>query len=329
MLLFDWVISIPISGQSMDEIERIERRLKLRDVRVLMAVVQAGSMHKAAERLATSQPAISRAIGDLERALGVRLLDRSPLGIEPTHYGRAIIKRGLAVFDELRQGIKDIEFLADPRAGELRIGCTENAAAGPVLAVIDRLSRRHPRMVFDVVTGSAPALCRHLTERRVELVILRIAESLVEEDMVVEKLFDDAFVVVVAKQNPWTRQRRIGLAELVDERWTLPSRDSVIGAFALGAFRAQGLTPPRATVITLSMHLRNRLLATGRFLTMMSSSILMLPGKHPTLRALPVELSNARGSVAIITLKNRTLSPLAELFIETARAVAKPLAKAR
>src|SRR5262249_40519949 len=121
MLLSDWVISIPISWQSIGEIQRIERRLRLRDVRVLMSVVQAGSMHKAAERLATSQPAISRAIGDLERALGVRLLDRSPLGIEPTHYGRAIIKRGLAVFDELRQGVKDIEFLTDPTARELRI----------------------------------------------------------------------------------------------------------------------------------------------------------------------------------------------------------------
>ena len=61
----------------MDDIERIERRLKLHDVRVLLAVVQAGSMHKAAERLATSQPAISRAIADLEHTLGVRLLDRS------------------------------------------------------------------------------------------------------------------------------------------------------------------------------------------------------------------------------------------------------------
>src|SRR5260370_9080575 len=114
MLLSDWVISIPISGQSMDEIERIERRLKLRDVRVLMSVVEAGSMHKAAERLATSQPAVSRAIADLEHTLGVRLLDRSPTGIRPTQYGHAIINRGLAVFDEHRHGVKDIEFPSHP-----------------------------------------------------------------------------------------------------------------------------------------------------------------------------------------------------------------------
>src|SRR5262247_982283 len=120
----------------MDQIDRIERRLKLHDMRVLISVVDAGSMHKAAERLATSQPAVSRAISDLEHALGVRLLDRSPRGIEPTQYGRAIIKRGVAVFDELRQGVKDIEFLTDPTAGELRIGTTESLATGLVFAVV-------------------------------------------------------------------------------------------------------------------------------------------------------------------------------------------------
>ena len=92
----------------MGEFDRIERRISLHDVRVLMMVVQAGSMGKAARRLATSQPAISRSIAELEDALGVRLLDRSPQGIEPTAYGRALLKRGLVVFDELMQGVKDI-----------------------------------------------------------------------------------------------------------------------------------------------------------------------------------------------------------------------------
>ena len=305
----------------MGDIERIERRLKLHDLRVLMSVVQTGSMHKAAERLATSQPAVSRAIGDLEHALGVRLLDRGPTGVEPTQYGRAIIKRGMAAFDELKQGVKDIEFLADPAAGELRIGCNENAAVGPVFAVIDRLTQQHPRMVFDIVTGSLPNLCRDLAERRVELVVLRVVDALVEENMIIEKLLDEKYVVVAANQNPWTRRRRIDLADLVDEPWTLPSSDTAVGAFALDAFRARGLKPPRATVITLSMNLRNKLLATGRFLTIISDFILKFPRRHSLLKALPVELANARGTVAIITLKDRTLSPPAELFIKTARTI--------
>ena len=139
----------------MDEIERIARRLKLHDMRVLIAVVQSGSMHKAAERLRTSQPAISRTIADLEHAVGVRLLERSPHGIQPTQYGRVLVKRGVATFDELRQGVKDIKFLADPSTGELRLACSDAMAAGPVLAVIEQLTWQHPRLVFHVATGAA------------------------------------------------------------------------------------------------------------------------------------------------------------------------------
>jgi DNA-binding transcriptional LysR family regulator len=322
-------IQIDIRTIPMDDIKGIERRLKLHDVRVLMSVVEAGSMNKAAERLATSQPAVSRAIADLERALGVRLLERTPGGIQPTQYGRAILKRGLAIFDELRQGVKDIEFLSDPTSGELRVGCSEYAAGGPILAVVDRLTRQHPRMVFDIVTAPVLSLYRDLTERKIELVVTRLVDFADRRNMTIETLFEDDIVVVAAAQNPWMRRRRIDLADLVGEPWTLPPRDTGLGAFAEGAFRARGLEPPQPTVITYSMHMCHKLLETGRFLTMLPRYTLTLPGKHPSLRALPVELANSRAPMAIITLNRRTLSPLAEMFIKAVRAVAKPLTTAR
>jgi len=165
----------------MGPIDRIERRLKLHDVRVLMSVVEAGSMAKAAQRLGTSQPAVSRSIADLEHTLSVRLLERSAWGVAPTQYGEAIIRRGVAVFDELRQGVKDVEFLADPTAGELRIGCPEAIASGPVLAVINRLTRRHPRIVFHVMTGTAPLIHRALMDRTIEVGIMRVMGRVDEE----------------------------------------------------------------------------------------------------------------------------------------------------
>src|SRR5262245_42118812 len=94
--------------------DRIGRRIRLHDLHVLMAVVQAGSMRKATAVLNTTQSAISRSIADLEQTIGARLLDRSSHGIEPTRYGQALLKRGVAVFDELKQGVREIEFLSDP-----------------------------------------------------------------------------------------------------------------------------------------------------------------------------------------------------------------------
>src|SRR5712691_7435 len=138
--------------------DRIGRRMKLHDLHVLMAVAQVGSMRKAAALLNTTQPAVSRSIAELEHAFGVRLLDRSPQGIEPTQYGRALLRRGVAAFDELKQSGQDIEFLSNPEGGELRIGSGTALAEGLVLAVIDRLSRRYPRVVYHVVAGTFPVM---------------------------------------------------------------------------------------------------------------------------------------------------------------------------
>src|ERR1700681_4841768 len=131
--------------------DRIGRRIKLRELHILMTVVERGSMSKAAELLAISPPVVSKSVADLEHALGVPLLDRSPQGVEPTMYGRAIIESGLAVFDDLRKGVDQIEVQADRTAGEVRIGCSEVRAAGLLPAVIDRLSRQFPRLVFNVI----------------------------------------------------------------------------------------------------------------------------------------------------------------------------------
>src|SRR4051812_16973918 len=165
---------------------RVGRRLKLRDLHILLAVTQAGSMAKAAKELAISQPAISRAIADMEQILEVSLFDRSPRGIEPTEYGHALIKRGVAIFDELQQGVRDIQFLSDPTSGELRIGCTSGLSEGIVLAAINRLSRKYPRIVFHVVPSGAPVIYDALRERRIELGISRKPEPALEEDMELE-----------------------------------------------------------------------------------------------------------------------------------------------
>jgi DNA-binding transcriptional LysR family regulator len=310
----------------MDKVDRVERRLKLHDMRVLLSVVQAGSMHKAAERLGTSQPAVSRSIFDLEHTLGVRLLDRSRRGVEPTPYGRAMIKRGVAVFDEIRQGVKDIEFLIDPTAGELRIGCTDGAAAGPGLAVIDRLTSRYPRIIFNIVTGGDLQLYRRVAERDVELAIAGIAGT-IPDAFAVEKLFDDALVVAAGVQNPWTRRRKIALAELMNEAWALPPVDSNPGALLMEAFRSSGLAPPQRAIIAGSRFLRERLMATGRYLSVSAGYSVAPPGHNPLIKPLAVQLPGVRRPIVLITLRNRTLSPLAELFIKTTREVTRTLTK--
>ena len=307
--------------------DRIGSRMKLQDLHVLMTVVQAGSMGKAAQILNTTQPNISRSIGELELALGVRLLDRHRHGIEPTEYGRALLDCGTTVFDDLREGVKNIAFLADPEAGALRIGTTTFLAASFVSALIDRLSRRYPRIIFHLVTGYTETLHREFAERNVDLLIIRGSGPIADPRYDFEFLFDDSYVVATGPQNQWVRRRRIEIAELVNELWVLPPPDSVIGSIVTDAFRASGLDYPKVSVVTDCPHMRISLLATGRFVTIFPASAFRFLTKRSELKILPVELPTALRPNGIVTLKNRALSPVAKLFIDCAREVAKPLTK--
>jgi DNA-binding transcriptional LysR family regulator len=301
--------------------DRIGRRLKLRDLHVLSAVVQWGSMAKAARHLAVSQPVVSAAIADLEHAVGVRLLDRSRQGIEPTIYGRALLKHGGVAFDALKQGIDEIEFLADPTAGELRIGCPEWIAAGLLPAVIDRILQKHPRIVFHVdQTITATRDFRELRQRSLDLVLGWLATPFTEEDLHADVLYQDEPCVVAGARSPWSRRRKIELAELVDEAWQLSPLNEA-------QLRASGMKIARPKIMSYSYHLRGSLLHTGRYLSVVPRSLLQFGGLRTSLKVLPVKLPIEPRPVAIVTLKGRTLSPVASLFIECAREIAKPLAK--
>jgi DNA-binding transcriptional LysR family regulator len=304
---------------------RIGRRLRLHDLHILSTVVQWGSMAKAASHLSMSQPAVSEAIANLEATLRVRLLDRSSRGIEPTVYADTLLKRSNVVFDELRQGIKDIEFLADPTMGEVRVASSELFAAGMLPTAIAALSRTHPRIVVKVVQANTSTLeFRELRQRNVDLVLGRLPGSFMNDDLAIETLLHDRHFVVAGAQNPWARRRKVALAELVDEPWVF-APNQVVRALIAEAFKKHGLEMPPDRVSAASILLRNHLLATGRFLTVLPDTVLRYNATQWSLKALPIELGARPRPVAIVTLRKRTVAPVVQLFIEHLRAVAKAM----
>jgi DNA-binding transcriptional LysR family regulator len=311
----------------MDWSDRIGRRIKPRDLHVFLAVAEQGNMAKAADSLAISRPVVSKTIADLERALGVRLFDRNPQRVEPTLYGRALAKRSITIFDELRQSVKDIEFLTDPTAGELRVGCPEVMAAGLVGAAIGRLAAQHPKLVFHTELGTIDDLQFHsLRERKCELVIGRQWSSTHAPDLAVESLFHEQLFVVAGLHSRWAARRKMLLAQLLDEPWILSPVEMEPGAPVAEGFRAIGVAGPRTTIWSQSLNLRNNLLASGQFLTVIPGSVLRF-GQQPMFKVLPIKLPRWRLPIAIITLKNRTISPVAQLFIGCVRKLTERFAK--
>ena len=308
--------------------DRIGRRLKPRDLHVFVAVAEKGNMAKAAEQLAISRPVVSKTIADLEQTLGVHLLDRTPKGVEPTPYGRALLKRSLAVFDELRQSVKEIEFLADPSGGELRIGFSELPAGGLIPAAIDRLSRKYPRMTVRTEQGDARDVLNHLHHRKCEIAILRPPSPEHAADLTIHPLFYEQMFVVAGSRSKWARQRRVSLGDLAEEPWIQSVGETEPGSPTREAFRAAGVEGPRLVVLSNSLNLRYGLLATGRFLTMFPDSLLRYGPQRTPIRVLPIKLPRWHVPTSVVTLKDRTLSPIAQLFIDCLRELARPLEKA-
>jgi DNA-binding transcriptional LysR family regulator len=309
--------------------DHIGRRLRLRDLYVLFTVIERGSMAKAAAQLGVSTPSISDVIADLEGALGVRLLDRTPKGILPTPYGQALLARASAAFDELRQGIRDIEFISDPAAGEVRIGCSESLMAFLVL-VIEHVSRQHPRMRFHVQEARWPTVeFPELLGRKIDLTLARLAnlpvQGRVDEELDAEVLFNDPFWAVVGPNNKWARRRRVDLGDLVKERWLSTPPDVLAGRFVAEAFEARGLKSPRPSVATSSTYVRGKLASRGDYIAVLPNSMLILDAERYALKRLPIQLSTKPSPVAIVTLRNRSLTPVVRLFVESAREIASSL----
>jgi DNA-binding transcriptional LysR family regulator len=308
----------------------IGRRIRLRDLHVFFNVAQRGSMAKAAASLGITQPAVSRVIADLEHALGVRLLDRSSQGVEPTMYGVALLSHGGIAFDEIKQAIREIEFLANPNVGEVRIGCPESIAAALLPPVMERLFHRYPGVVPIIGEVATSTLgFADLRARKFDLLVARLSAPYSQDqsldDLNIQILFDDELVVAAGAESQWGRRRKIDLADLADAPWILTESRSWNRAIIEEAFRARGLRMPKICSMTFSVHVRANLVASGAFITTFPRSVMTLYARRFSLKVLPVDIPVRPWPVAILTSKSRTPSPVVQLFIDHMRTCSKAL----
>ncbi len=299
------------------------RRLKLRDLQVLDAVAEAGSMARAAPRLGMSQPAVSRVVADMEHLLGVPLFDRTSTGVELTRFGQALRRRTTAVTDELKQGLGELAFLADPTQGEIRIGTTEPMTA-LTATIIHDISNLYGRIRFVVSAADTLALHEKLRHREIDIAVTRMATDFDRyEDLVGEALFEDELAVIAGKHNPLVRRRHLSLRSLMKEKWLLgPPAMSFLRPFIEEAFRTEGLDVPAATVTCGSYAMQINLLAAGPFLAILPRATLRYPAAHPTLAPLRVRMPTTRRPVGLVRLKHRHVSPIINLFCRVAREAA-------
>ncbi len=155
-----------------------------------------------------------------------------------------------------------------------------------------------------------------------------VRQTLDASDMVFQPVHYDQLRVVVGVRSKWARAQRVRLADLADEAWVQAPAEVEVGSPTLEAFRAAGLSGPRVVVSSASLNLRYGLLESGRFITMVPDSALHYGSKRAPIKVLPIKLPRWHVATCAVTLKDRTLSPIARLFIDCLHEVAKPLSVA-
>jgi DNA-binding transcriptional LysR family regulator len=304
---------------------RVARRVKLRELRILIAVSQQGSLAKAAEKLAMSQPAVSKAIADLEDVLGVSLFDRTNRGAEPTAQGRIAIQRAVNMFDELRQVTEGIHFLADPLSGELRVGGPPGLTGGLLPHILDAINRERPGIRSTVMEGELEELGSLLRTRAIDVALSRMPPAGVGGDIAFERLFDERLFVVVGAGHPLSRRRKVTLKELAGERWIIAHTGTSVHARVLAAFDGLGIAMPEPILTAMSLQLRYELVLTDRFVTTLPGSLLYFGNAPAAAHVLPIDLPGG-AATGFATLKGRSLSPVAKVFVDCARKASRPMA---
>jgi DNA-binding transcriptional LysR family regulator len=297
-------------------------RVRLRELRILHAVVQAGSMAKAAQALSMTQPAVSQAIGYLEAALNVPVLERSPAGVVPTEFGEVLLRRALEAADVLTDGLREIEALADPYAGEIVVGASESYIAGGALtATIMVLRQRYQRLRIDVVESNTAAMdFADLRERRVDVMLGRGMDKPAPDDVQQDRLLDEALLVVAGGQNAWAHDAALRFADVADKPWVLAPVGTAVYELVAAAHRAEEVVMSRPAVTTYSMMLRLQLLASGEYITAFPESLVRNCAAGWNLAVLPLQLGGAL-PVSAYTLRSRVSSRTLQAFIEAARIV--------
>lgn len=245
--------------------------MKLQQLRVLLAVAQNGSIHEAARSLHITQPALSKAIAELERELGVTLMLRTTRGVTLTAYGTALVKRASLVEQELRHALEDIEAIRGHDEAQLNIGFTAVASGGPLPNTMASFRRRFPNVALRAYEQRPQQLFEGLREGRLDLALVSTCNGPGTNVFQWEPLFSLSMHVAVRTGHPLRRVRK--LRTLLEADWLVLDPIDEPGSPLVSTMRVNGLEMPKRMVQSASNLLGLQLATQTDLVSMWSDTV--------------------------------------------------------
>ena len=294
-------------------------RLKLRQLRLLTAIADEGTVLKGSQALNIAQPAATKSIKELEDALGVQLFDRSSRGVTPTDFGEVMIKHAKLILTQLRHAGEELQSLEEGLSGRVHVGTLLAASTSLLPRALARLRERRPGIAVTVAEGTIDRLMPGLRTGDIDVVLGRLPEYREREGLRQEVLYLDTVSIMVRADHPLTRRKALILADLVDQAWVMPPPQTSLRRQIDHAFRHEGLEPPRDVIESVSILTNHALLMSTDMLAAMPHQV---GTAQAGLVALPVALEGANSRIGATTHANVELSAAARYFMSLIHEVA-------
>ena len=301
----------------------LRSRLKMRQIRLLVALDEQRTLHRAAASLSMTQPAAPRLLADLEKLLGMRLFERSARGVAPNAFGESLVRHARVMLSTLDHARDEMNALLQGAGGKVAIGTLLVAAPVLVPRALARFKARHPKHTVLVREGTTAALAAALQRGELDLVVGRPSTDLARESLRFDAFYKEPMRVVSRRGHPLVRRRSLRLPQLADWPWIVPTPDAAYRARLDAAFRQAGVQAPLRTVESMSILVNTMLVQETDALGVMPRDAAEHYEKLGIVRVLPVRLPAPSGPVGVITVAGRTLSPAAADLVQALREAAR------
>ena len=306
-------------------VDRAITRLKLKQLRLLVAVGKYGSIQNAARELQISQPAATKLIQDLEIDFEVSLFTRNNRGVIPTAYGEAMIRHGKLIIAQVSSAAQELDDLIEGNSGRVVVGTL--LAAAPILlpTAMQAVLNDRPNVAIKVVEGTNDALMPGLLSGEIDMIVGRLPAYRHRVKLVQEKLFDDHVVAVAGTQHPLAGKKSVPFSQLKPFGWILPPLDTTLRRQVDQYFVSQNqYIPP--TVLESVSYLTNRaLLQTRDVVGLMPHHVVMHDVMNGELVEIPWAVPFGKGPIGISYRGPDSLSPAGDAFLRALRQVARTI----
>ena len=298
----------------------ISRKLRLRHIELIAEVYQCRSILKASKRMNLTQPAVTKAVQDIEATLNLPLFERTSRGLNPNLYGEAFARHAKIVLAQLRHAAEELENLRAGYSGHVFVGTLLAASARLLPEAMALLKKERPGVAITVVEGTYDMLIPLLVVGDLDIVVGRLSEVR-QDTLLYEEFYGEPTCLVTRRGHPLLRNKRLHLRDLVDQAWLLPPPETALRHQIDRAFSDAKVPMPRNIVESVSILTNRVLLRKSDCIGVMPYHVALDDVEHKLLAILPVTLKSTESPVGAITRAPGDLPPAARALMEYLRTV--------